>query len=894
MLAHPTSTDAASHEAPSVSVMTPPPPSPAAVPEAAYRASSAPVTPISSSALKQAHAQASPTPSTAHLTVEELFSDDKVDMRLLMMALWQRRKDEKFTAALCERLSYLSISKPTLDQLEFYLPQLAHMVIHLEKELPIEAMEQFVLLLSQSSAHFALQLFWIIYAALDENRPKRNGNAKTFARCAQLLLALEQCFVYGSPVARKASELLTRQSISKAEMEQILMADRRFFAAQSALENKDQAQDVAEGWLFKKGGGTRKIGRRNWNLRWCRIERRMLLIFTNPGDAQARSGVPLDRAEVRVVDNPKHPFYFELIHEFSETKFKFAAQNQEELTVWLHHLNKAAAAPEPPTATTPSKSSTATSIASMSQAMRTFILQSAGSSLLNGIGTDSPRGSPTKADQLTGATNASADPAAPRTRSVSSVSESASNTGSEQLPQFPVPLQSDQQRRYEFFSGQINFVKAITDVSEALRRIEPPQRKAQLRPRLEKLRIPAKAYIPLCKSTDPYCNVTSVCVGEGRVFTTHERAPCLIYFQTERDEHGHDVSKALFRHLYESCDSDGDADNSSPSTPPSPTGKPSSPFLRQLLQYPKRKEKLEKVFGELSFITDARLYKEANTTSTRWSVAPLIAKSYDDLRQEVLVMQLISYFHHIFQLEKLPLWLHPYRILSTGASTGLLEVVRNAMSLDGIKKTPGFKNLRHHFESIYEWNDVTNAVATSGEGVELLQRAEQNFIHSLAAYSIVCYILAIKDRHNGNILLDVEGHIVHIDFGFFLGRAPGGSFSFETAPFKLTAEMVDTLGGRHSDNFKYFSNMCVRGALAARKHAETIYTLVEVMSLHSKLPCFATNAAAALSGLRERLFLNMPEDKVEPTIIQMIERSYDHFGTNKYDQFQVYSNGIAK
>lgn len=106
--------------------------------------------------------------------------------------------------------------------------------------------------------------------------------------------------------------------------------------------------------------------------------------------------------------------------------------------------------------------------------------------------------------------------------------------------------------------------------------------------------------------------------------------------------------------------------------------------------------------------------------------------------------------------------------------------------------------------------------------------------------------------------------------------------------------MVDVLGGRNSENFRYFSGLCVRGALAARKHAETIYALVEVMSFHSKLPCFVGNAATPLAGLRDRLFLNMPEEKVAPAIMCMIERSYDHFGTTKYDQFQVYSNGIAK
>ena len=44
---------------------------------------------------------------------------------------------------------------------------------------------------------------------------------------------------------------------------------------------------------------------------------------------------------------------------------------------------------------------------------------------------------------------------------------------------------------------------------------------------------------------------------------------------------------------------------------------------------------------------------------------------------------------------------------------------------------------------------------------------------SLAAYSLVMYIIQAKDRHNGNILLHRSGKMFHIDFGFFLSNLPG-------------------------------------------------------------------------------------------------------------------------
>ncbi len=93
-----------------------------------------------------------------------------------------------------------------------------------------------------------------------------------------------------------------------------------------------------------------------------------------------------------------------------------------------------------------------------------------------------------------------------------------------------------------------------------------------------------------------------------------------------------------------------------------------------------------------------------------------------------------------------------------------MEMLNESITLSGLKE----KMYKHNISSLNEF-----FIQYFGKDVE---KARRRFCRSLAAYSLVCYFLQIKDRHNGNIMLNKQGNIIHIDFGFMLSNAPGKLF----------------------------------------------------------------------------------------------------------------------
>lgn len=188
-------------------------------------------------------------------------------------------------------------------------------------------------------------------------------------------------------------------------------------------------------------------------------------------------------------------------------------------------------------------------------------------------------------------------------------------------------------------------------------------------------------------------------------------------------------------------------------------------------------------FGESWVERKARIRSESPEGHRKgWDLVGLIIKSNDDLRQEVCALQLIELSRRLFDAADLPLFLRSYRIISTDASTGVIELLTDAISLDALKKRQLQSNPNNTSNNTNSGGsssgDVSGGIGlpahfdvTYGTDTSRARDARWRFASSLAAYSAVCHAFAIKDRHNGNILLDTEGHLIHIDFGFILGIA---------------------------------------------------------------------------------------------------------------------------
>ncbi|GAA5895284.1 hypothetical protein JCM5296_002030 [Sporobolomyces johnsonii] len=271
---------------------------------------------------------------------------------------------------------------------------------------------------------------------------------------------------------------------------------------------------------------------------------------------------------------------------------------------------------------------------------------------------------------------------------------------------------------------------------------------------------------------------------------------------------------------------------------------------------------------------DEREHEAQKEEYDTWQSA--IFKVGDDCRQDVLALQIIAMHKNIFNSLGLDLLVTPYRVTATGAGCGVIDVVPNATSRDEMGRA--------------KINDLLSFFTMKFGPVDSVefQRARTNFVQSMAAYSLLCYIVQIKDRHNGNIMIDARGCITHIDFGFLFDIGPGG-VKFEPDSFKLSHEMVVLMGGRDSPGFRAFTELTVKAFLAARAYARQIAHTTSLM-LAAEFPSF--KGEPTIERLVARFRLDLGEKEAAKYMMSVIDDACENKRSIVYDEFQRMTNGI--
>ncbi|KAM7076619.1 phosphatidylinositol 3-kinase catalytic subunit type 3 isoform 2-T2 [Ciconia maguari] len=142
------------------------------------------------------------------------------------------------------------------------------------------------------------------------------------------------------------------------------------------------------------------------------------------------------------------------------------------------------------------------------------------------------------------------------------------------------------------------------------------------------------------------------------------------------------------------------------------------------------------------------------------------------------------------------------------------------------------------------------------------------YVKSCAGYCVITYILGVGDRHLDNLLLTKTGKLFHIDFGYILGRDPKPL----PPPMKLNKEMVEGMGGTQSEQYQEFRKQCYTAFLHLRRYSNLILNLFSLM-VDANIPDIALEPDKTVKKVQDKFRLDLSDEEAVHYMQSLIDES---------------------
>ena len=194
----------------------------------------------------------------------------------------------------------------------------------------------------------------------------------------------------------------------------------------------------------------------------------------------------------------------------------------------------------------------------------------------------------------------------------------------------------------------------------------------------------------------------------------------------------------------------------------------------------------------------------------------------DDLRQDMLTLQVMKVMEHLWRQNQLDLRMRCYGVLPTGHNQGFIEVVPNATTEQALQQERGL------FAGVFDQEMMSAYIKSCNLAEANHKIAIENFMLSSAGYAVATAVLGVADRHPGNIMVQQDGHYFHIDFGHFLGNFKKKlGYQRENAPFHFSPACAFAL--EEAGLYNKFENISAKAFNILRSNANLLITLFLLM-----------------------------------------------------------------